>query len=108
MSQSKLINKDFGSIRVFDRESRWTPVAFNITGDMKHSVRNTDHNGWLLCDGRALAIEQYPELYDVIGTSFGNPTQGCFSLPDCRGRVLGGIGHGNGLSVRNLGDSNVL
>ena len=44
-------------------------------------------NGWLLCDGSEVFIVDWPELYDVIGTSFkANPALGKFALPDLRGR----------------------
>lgn len=57
-------------------------------GDLKYSIRNTDSNGWLLCDGRTVSTDMYPELYAVIGTTFGNDGNGTFNLPDCRGRVM--------------------
>ena len=47
----------------------------------------------MLCDGRAVSIELYPTLYDIIGTNFqGNHNVGYFNLPDLRGRVPGAIG----------------
>jgi microcystin-dependent protein len=79
-----------------------------IVGDVKYSVRNTNHNGWLLCDGSSLSRTQYADLFDVIGTSFGpgsNPGS-TFNLPNCKGKVLGSIGHdtSKSLSDRDLGD----
>jgi microcystin-dependent protein len=73
-------------------------------GDYKLSARISDKNGWLICDGRSVAITNYPELYDVIGTSFGSEDDGYFNLPDYRGRVIGGFGQGDGLTNRNIGD----
>jgi microcystin-dependent protein len=74
-------------------------------GDLKWSVVNRDSHGWLLCDGRLLSRTQYRELFDVIGTSFGQDApEDSFFLPDCRSRVLGAIGQGNGLSNRTLGE----
>lgn len=40
------------------------------TGDLKLSTNYTDLC-WLKCDGRDVAIADYPELYSVIGTKFG-------------------------------------
>lgn len=74
-------------------------------GDIKHSAKEADHNGWLLCDGRSLNETEYPLLFQAIGTSFGTLGPGTFSLPDGRGRVLGGIGAGTGLTPRALGTS---
>ena len=78
---------------------------FNHVGDIKMSVYNSDFYGWLKCDGRSLSRTTYAALFAVIGTSFGNVDGNSFNLPDCRGRVLGSIGQGSGLSQRNLGTS---
>lgn len=63
----------------------------------------------MICDGRSVSRSTYSELFDIIGTSFGTPDgegEGedlLFKLPDARGRVLGAIGSGSGLTARNLG-----
>lgn len=61
--------------------------------------------GWLLCDGLAYRIQDYPKLYDVIKTSWGNgtttsqpnapvyPSDG-FNVPDLRGLFLRGASIG--------------
>lgn len=72
-------------------------------GEYKWSSRNSDFNGWLKCDGRSLSREEYSELFEVIGTSFGSNDSSTFKLPDLRGRVMGGIGQGSGLTNRTLG-----
>lgn len=74
-------------------------------GDYKYSSRNDDINGWLICDGRSLLRADYPELFEIIGTSFGSVNSDSFSLPDYRGRVPGAIGSGTDLSSRNIGTS---
>jgi microcystin-dependent protein len=74
------------------------------TGDLKYSIRNTDHQGWLICDGRTLLRSEYPELFTIIGTSFGTTASTNFKLPNCRGRVLGTVSTGSGLTARSLGD----
>lgn len=75
-------------------------------GDYKWSSRPADFDGWLLCDGRAVFRDAYPQLFSIIGTKFGsgNGTT-TFNIPDSRGRVCGGIGQGSGLTSRSLGDS---
>lgn len=41
--------------------------------------------GWLPCDGDVVSIDDYPELFAVIGESFGEqPTPSTFVLPDMR------------------------
>lgn len=61
-------------------------------GDYKWSCRSNDFQGWLLCDGRALSCEEYKDLFEIIGTSFGTAGSNTFYLPDNRGRVLAAIG----------------
>jgi microcystin-dependent protein len=72
-------------------------------GDLKWSIASVDTNHWLLCDGRSLLRSDYLPLYNVIGTAFGSESSTTFNLPDCRGRVMGAIGQGDGLTLRTLG-----
>lgn len=75
-------------------------------GDIKMSIRSDAHAGWLKCDGSAISRSVYTDLFAVIGTNFGvgNGTT-TFNLPDSRGRVLGSIGTGTGLTARTLGQT---
>lgn len=63
------------------------------TGDTKMSFVNTDHLGWLRCDGRQLDKVTYNLLFQVLGDTFtvGNDTTK-FNLPNPAGRVMGSIG----------------
>lgn len=74
-------------------------------GDIKYSVRSEDHGCWLKCDGRLLNQNDYPELFNIIGTTFGNNTE--FRLPNCDGRVLGSSGSefNQGMSIGNTSHS---
>ncbi|WP_319561728.1 phage tail protein [Marispirochaeta sp.] len=57
--------------------------------------------GWLLCDGRAMPAEDYVDLFQVIGTNYGNGSTdtrpesdavaGEFNIPDLRGMFLRGV-----------------
>lgn len=58
--------------------------------------------GWMLCDGRILQVNQYQALYAVIGNRYGGSPSVSFALPDLRGRVAVGMGAGTGLTPRNL------
>lgn len=78
---------------------------FNNVGDIKMSIRNSDFSGWLKCDGRSVSRTTYSELFSIISTSFGNVDGNTFNLPDCRGRVIGTLGEGSGLTNRILGTS---
>ncbi|TAL69081.1 MAG: tail fiber protein [Bacteroidetes bacterium] len=58
-------------------------------------------DGWMLCDGTALSSKDYPHLYQVISTNWGdgsNDTTGTknFNLPDLRGLFLRGVDGGAG------------
>ena len=54
--------------------------------------------GWMLCDGREISIEEYQELYDLIGTTYGAGDSAfwaqvyypatTFNIPDLRGRTI--------------------
>lgn len=127
MSLSNNTKKDFGTVKIWNNQgidmtnnkirNVATPNAstdavnksyvdaFRLIGDLKWSARNGDHSGWLVCDGRSVSRTAYAELFSVIGTSFGSSSGTTFNIPDCKGRVLGGIGNGSGLTNRSLGDS---
>jgi hypothetical protein len=46
--------------------------------------------GWLLCDGSSLARVDYPDLFDVLGTTWGAVDGDHFNLPDMHeGTALG-------------------
>ena len=74
-------------------------------GDLKWSVQSNDHDFWLRCDGRSLDRTRFPALFDLLGTTYGSNDAMTFKLPDCRGRVVGCIGSGPGLTARAAGAS---
>jgi microcystin-dependent protein len=39
-------------------------------------------SGWAKCDGSLLAIQDYPELYSLLGKTYGGDGQSTFGLPD--------------------------
>lgn len=51
--------------------------------------------GYMLCNGDELLKDAYPELFDVLGTSFGGDGLSNFKLPDLRGRFIVGYDSGN-------------
>lgn len=52
---------------------------------------STPPTNWLICDGSMLDISEYPELFAVLGTTFGGDGTTDFALPDRRGRF--GVGY---------------
>ncbi len=79
-----------------------------IVGDLKMSIRSTDYEGWLVCDGREVSRATYSALYTLIGTTFGvGDGETTFNLPNAQGRVLGSVTSNlatNSLSIRCVGD----
>ena len=67
-------------------------------GDIKMSVLSSNHDNWLLCNGQEVNRADYPDLFKVIGISFGsgNGTT-TFNVPDYRGKFIRGLG-GNSAS----------
>ena len=58
-------------------------------------------DGWLLCNGQAVSRTAYSELFSVISTRAGAGNgSSTFNVPDLRGRVIYGQGHGR---TPNLG-----
>lgn len=73
-------------------------------GDLKVSARSAPESGWLLCDGAAVVRTTYPDLFNAIGTTFGEGDGiNTFNLPDYRGRMIIGAGQGAGLTARTRG-----
>lgn len=56
------------------------------------------------CWGQLLPISQNTALFSLLGTYYGGDGVSTFALPDLRGRVPIGVGTGNGLTPRNIGD----
>ncbi|MDP5306948.1 phage tail protein [Paracoccus spongiarum] len=60
--------------------------------------------GWALCDGQSLRIDQHPQLFSLLGTTYGGDGRVRFALPDLRGRLPLHAGAGPGLTPRRPGD----
>lgn len=56
-------------------------------------------SGFLLCDGSSVSRSTYAELFDVIGTNFGQGDGSTtFGIPDLRGRVIVGTSENHSLA----------
>lgn len=58
---------------------------------------------WALCQGQTLYIADYPDLFSIIGTTYGGNGRTKFRVPDLKGRAAVGQGGGLGLSNYSLG-----
>ena len=63
---------------------------------------------WKFCDGSTLPIADYPELYEVIGSTFGEATETEFYLPDLRGRVPVGVSDVHTMAETGGEDTHIL
>jgi len=56
--------------------------------------------GWLVCNGANVPINDYQALYNVIGLQYSNsPPSGFFTLPDLRGEFIRGWDGGRGIDT---------
>ncbi len=56
--------------------------------------------GWVLCDGGLLQINQNPALFALLGTQYGGDGKTTFAVPDLRGQVI--VGAGTSSSTRRV------
>lgn len=59
--------------------------------------------GWAFCHGQLLPIASNSTLFSILGTTYGGDGRTTFGLPDFRGRVVIGQGHGPGLQNYRIG-----
>ncbi len=60
----------------------------NYLGEIRTFAFGIIPNGWHLCDGTLLNMQQNIALYSLIGTTFGGDGRTTFALPDLRGRAI--------------------
>ena len=58
--------------------------------------------GYLPCEGQELAISQYPELFKLIGRTYGG-TSKTFNLPDLQGQFIRGLDREGNVDVEESG-----
>lgn len=80
------------------------PTGGKVIGEIFLWPSGTPPTGCLACDWSYLDPDAYPDLYAVIGFTFGNDGFGNFRLPDLRGRMPIGAGQGVGLTDRVLAE----
>jgi len=62
---------------------------------------------WALCHGQLLQIDQFQDLFTVIGTAYGGDGTSTFALPDLRGCTAVGVGLNNVVLGRRDGSPSV-
>ena len=102
-SDEFIFNRVSGTTGVFkiNRSNLFNAIAQIPAGSIFPYAGNIEPPYWLLCDGREVLRSVFPELFAVIGHSFGAPPSGTgshFLIPDLRGRMplgrdnMGGTG----------------
>lgn len=61
--------------------------------------------GWAFCNGQLISISQNTALFALLGTVYGGDGKSTFALPDLEGRAPMHPGQGQGLSLRDLGET---
>ena len=56
--------------------------------------------GWALCNGQLMPINQNQALFSLLGTTFGGDGRVNFALPDLRGRTAIHVGSGHTLGEK--------
>jgi microcystin-dependent protein len=80
-------------------------VGFPTGGIMMFAVSGVP-TGWLECDGSVLAINNYTNLYNVIGQNYKTlntfNTLSGFQIPDLRGEFVRGWDHGRNVDTGRI------
>lgn len=97
-------------LRKISRPTFFNEVATVPVGTMFAFAGASVPTGYLLCDGSEKQRVKYPELFDIIGFTYGDPSTllglGTFRIPDLRGRFpLGRNNMDNGDTVPNAADA---
>lgn len=82
-----------------DNDTEWTdPTGGQASGDtlpigsIMPYPKATAPENWLICDGSAISRTDYSELFNAIGTTFGEGDGSTtFNLPNIKGRTIVGL-----------------
>jgi microcystin-dependent protein len=69
-------------------------MADPFLGELRLMSFNFPPQGWAMCNGQFLPINQNQALFSLLGTMYGGNGQTTFALPDLRGRVPTHVGAG--------------
>ena len=80
-------------------------MADAFIGEIRIFGGNYPPNGWALCNGQILPIQQNTALFSLLGTTYGGDGRRTFALPNLAGRMPIGVGQGPGLSDHYWGET---
>lgn len=77
-------------------------------GEIRIFAGNFAPDGWMLCQGQTIPIQDNETLFQLIGTTYGGDGESTFMLPDLQGRLpvhQGNLQSGNTYQVGQSGGS---
>jgi microcystin-dependent protein len=74
-------------------------------GEIALVAFNFAPQGWAMCNGQLLSIQQNTALFSLLGTTYGGDGVNTFGLPNLQSRVPLHFGQGTGLSTYALGQT---
>ena len=69
-------------------------MAEPFLGEVRMTAFGYAPNGWTLCNGQFMPINQNQALFSLLGTMYGGNGQTTFALPDLRSRAPLHVGSG--------------
>lgn len=63
---------------------------------------------WLICDGASILRSDYPDLFTVIGTTYGSVDSTHFNVPDLSGRTIIGVSGSHALGQNSGQETHTL
>ena len=89
---------------VVREENLFPPEMLMPVGAVLPYASSSAPSGWMNCQGQELYRGDYPDLFAVIGTTYGaGDGSTTFKLPNLSGRVIVGQGSGVDLTPRSMG-----
>src|SRR3982750_2049311 len=79
-------------------------MAQPYVGEIRMFAGNFPPNGWMFCEGAALAISENDVLFQLIGTTYGGDGEETFNLPNLASRVPIHMGTGPDGTTYQLGE----
>ncbi|MQA22529.1 phage tail protein [Rugamonas rivuli] len=81
-------------------------MSDQFIGEIRTFAFNFMPQGWAVCNGQLLSIQQNTALFAVLGTTYGGDGRATFGLPNLQGRMPLHVGGSQapGLSERSLGE----
>src|SRR5437588_2969819 len=76
-------------------------MSSSFLGEIRLFSFNYAPQGWALCNGQLLPINQNQALFSILGTTYGGNGQTTFALPDFRGRLP--VHRGDGITEGQSG-----